>query len=270
MSGQARHLFIDVFKRAFEKCWAHDIITVISAGNYGEQGKSLDMSTPQNIGTKDNALITVGGVNIRGALWTDTAFDRGIRGSITVYAVAENVPGAYYKSSTKRARRNGTSLAAPAVAGLCAYFAGLPSLAHKWRPGSVAIDMKRYIAGHALQRARYPVPSPLPQAYQGAALQLNGSTIKVAYNRVYDGLSSWNTPDGESDSLDREINTGVGGPSRDEAVSTSRTSSERDGGRERRGNPGKRAEALSTSRGNSSERGEGRERRGNPGKQRSP
>jgi hypothetical protein len=85
---------------------------------------------------------------------------------------------------------DGTSFAAPAVAGLAAYFASLPNLADKWTQGSVATAMKAYIAKYAYVRPADPIAN-LPPAYR--PLPASDSII-VAYNRAPDGLCSAHLP----------------------------------------------------------------------------
>jgi hypothetical protein len=77
-------------EHALARCWYLDIITVVPAGNGGGE-ESLDVRTPQNHGSHNSALITVGGVNNRGVLWPSTSIDIDKGGSITVYAVSKNV-----------------------------------------------------------------------------------------------------------------------------------------------------------------------------------
>lgn len=189
-----------MFRKALQECWNNDIITVVAAGNWGETlGASVEKLTPQNWGHPNNPLITVGGVKRDGALWPESSFDVGKGGSITVYAVAENVHGANaYRDGIPRVD-SGTSFAAPAVAGLAAYFASLPSLAAEWRPGQVALDMKRYIAKHAVQRRNpsYNI-TELPLAYFTHPSPLAYiDPVKVAYNRAPDGLCSARKPPGD-------------------------------------------------------------------------
>jgi hypothetical protein len=117
---------------------------------------------------------------------------------MTVYAVAENVLGANGRPGQVAGAVlvSGTSVAAPAVAGLAAYFASLPSLASEWRQGHVAMDMKRYIVRHALERAKWPIPRELPLAYICHPEPRLGP-ILVAYNRAPDGLCSARKPPGD-------------------------------------------------------------------------
>lgn len=95
-------------------CWDRDIVTIVPAGNRPKL-EFLDEDIPQNIGTPGNGLITVGGVTEDGGYWSDTTRDRGLGGSITVYAQAEGVLAASAFSDTRNATFDGTSFAAPAV-----------------------------------------------------------------------------------------------------------------------------------------------------------
>ena len=186
-----------VLRRILKKCWKNDIITVVPAGNSGKVHKlSMDKTAPQNLGREDNALITVGGVDLRGVYWPGTAFDVGKGGSITIYAMAEGVIGVGANSigdpwATKIGI--GTSFASPMVAGLAAYFALLLSLRGEWRTGHVAMDMKRYIAKHAFERRNRAVPKRLPWTYFVHPFP-RWNPIAVAYNRAPDGLCSARTP----------------------------------------------------------------------------
>jgi hypothetical protein len=133
----------------------------------------------------------VGGVESNGMLYDITTFDRGIGGSISVYAVSKDVSAAKFDTITGVVTYPGTSFAAPAVAGLAAYFASLPSLADQFPDHSVATAMKQYIIRHAYQRTANPIPANLPQAYNPAP---RPESIIVAYNRAPDGLCSAHAP----------------------------------------------------------------------------
>lgn len=76
---------------------------------------SLDRFTPQSIGTRDNAMITVGGVEVDGSLFTPTTPDIGRGGSLTIYAAARDVMVADFEDDNGFINVNGTSVAAPAV-----------------------------------------------------------------------------------------------------------------------------------------------------------
>ena len=111
------------FDQILTSCWNNDIITVVAAGNDGLLGRSLDESTPQKVGTANNGLITVGGVKNNGVLDLQTTYRAGLLGSMTVYAVSKNVVTADFNNNAGSLTAQGTSFAAPAVAGLAAYFA---------------------------------------------------------------------------------------------------------------------------------------------------
>ncbi|KAF2721518.1 hypothetical protein K431DRAFT_346376 [Polychaeton citri CBS 116435] len=187
-----------IMTQVLEECWANDIITVVAAGNEGENGRSLDEASPQFYGTRDNGLITVGGVNAKGALSIQTTFDAGKGGSITVYALAESVDVATHTDNSGSLQRGGTSFAAPAVAGLAAYFASLPSLDARWIEGQVAVQMKRYISEYAYVRSADPIPQ-MGSTAQYAFPQPD--TIKVAYNRAPENLCAKKAPSKRSLSL---------------------------------------------------------------------
>jgi hypothetical protein len=207
-------------------CWANDIITVVPTGNGGADGESLDEHTPQNLGTAQNGLITVGGVENHGVLAPRTTFNGGRGGSITVYAVSENVVGASRTGKSGTAVDSGTSLAAPAVAGLAAYFASLPYLAHEWgerctiswpmrtsewTERCLATTMKRYITRYATQRTPHSIPKSLPAPYQRRL-----GPINVIYNRASENFCYAALPLKHSNSVVRGIHPSQGQePSRD-------------------------------------------------------
>ena len=137
-----------------------DITVVIPTGNDAPTG--LDRITPQNLGTTDNGLITVGGVEKNGALFPDTNPDLGSGGSISIYAAARDVLVAGIDSDSATTEVTGTSLAAPAVAGMAAYFFSLQELDANWPGGSVARAMKQFFVLSArVQRNNNPVPDNL-------------------------------------------------------------------------------------------------------------
>lgn len=186
-----------LLQRALELCWEHDIITIVAAGNEGEDfAGTLDRFAPTNNGKDDNPLITVGGVHADGKVWTKTTWKKtgGVdsEGSISVYALAHQVLGAgsirgedgqwlYNEATDATEKRDGTSQAAPAVAGLAAYFASLDSLREQFPTGSVAQSVKDYIVRAAYRRSDDPVPS----SYRGKP---SPESIIVAYNMAMDGF----------------------------------------------------------------------------------
>jgi hypothetical protein len=144
----------------------NDIVVTIPTGN--QAPTSLAMVTPQNLGTTDNALITVGGVEKDGSLFTDSNPDLGTGGSITIYAAARQVLVASIDSDTATTMADGTSVAAPAIAGLSAYFFSLSELDANWPAGNIARAMKQFFVLSArIQRNNDPVPPNL--GYTGPA-----------------------------------------------------------------------------------------------------
>lgn len=144
----------------------NDITVTIPAGN--DAPTSLSMITPQNLGTTDNALITVGGVEKDGSLFTLTNPDLGNGGSITIYGAAREVLVASTDSDTATTTVDGTSVAAPAIAGMAAYFFSLSELDANWPDGNIARAMKQFFVLSArIQRNNNPIPPNL--GYAGPA-----------------------------------------------------------------------------------------------------
>ena len=171
--------------------WDLDVVTVVAAGHSGNIGGSLDLTLPQKLGTAANGLITVGGVFRDGVLDDLSTFDRGRGGSITVYAVSQAVRVADYSVNVRsRMSAPGTSVAAPAVAGLAAYFASLDSLNNEWQRDHVATDMKNYIQTQAYRRSANPIPANLVGGYRAPS----PNSIFVAYNGAPEGLCSAHLP----------------------------------------------------------------------------
>ena len=156
----------------------NDIVVTIPTGN--DAPTSLAMVTPQNLGTTDNALITVAGVERDGSLFTNSNPVLGTGGSITVYAAAREVLVASTDSDTSTTMLTGTSLASPAVAGMAAYFFSLPELDANWPQGSIARAMKQFFVLSArIQRNNNPIPPNL--GYAGPA---SGSVVVACKSSV--------------------------------------------------------------------------------------
>lgn len=102
------------FTDRFQKAWPRDIVTIVPTGN-NPPYQYLDQALPQRLGKPDNGLITVGGVTLDEALWPHSIPDRGLGGSITVYAAAAGVVVPLANSDTGTGVKSGTSLTAPAV-----------------------------------------------------------------------------------------------------------------------------------------------------------
>ena len=149
-----------ILNQAIPFAQQQDITVVIPAGNEAPTG--LHQISPQNLGTTDNGLITVGGVEKNGALFTDTNPDLGSGGSISIYAAARDVLCASTDSDSATKLVTGTSVAAPAVAGMAAYFFSLQELDSNWPAGQVARAMKQFFFLSArIQRNNNPVPDNL-------------------------------------------------------------------------------------------------------------
>jgi len=92
----------------------NNIVVVVAAGN-GGPGTSLDQVAPQNQGSSNIALITVGGLDNRGQFFKITTRDRARGGSITIHAGAKDVHIPDAQKDTGTIVDSGTSYAAPAV-----------------------------------------------------------------------------------------------------------------------------------------------------------
>lgn len=124
----------DFFLPLLADAWDSRIATVVSAGNRPEL--HLGDSTPQRFGREDNPLITVGSIDKYGleSSFTTQEGDSSdgrdplLTGHITVFAQGQEVETArpYGDESNRFIVGSGTSLSAPQVGGLAAYFAGEP------------------------------------------------------------------------------------------------------------------------------------------------
>ncbi|KAI9704528.1 MAG: hypothetical protein M1820_005602 [Bogoriella megaspora] len=147
-----------IWNRFVNWCDDNDVVLVAATGNggpgaaFGMHSDFLGRNLPQLLGHDNNHLITVGGLEEDGSYWTRTTppspnLDQEPNphpGSISVYAQSVNV---YVEGMYGYVFDNGTSYAAPQVAGLAAYFLGLPQNAGgpTFRQGHFAMDMKRFI-----------------------------------------------------------------------------------------------------------------------------
>lgn len=182
-----------IMDQVVPRALAQDIVVVVSAGNNGISNNplGLDQQSPQDQGTAGNALITVGGTDADGNLWKGTTPDLGRGGSITTYAQAFHVvmaSGVQGAAANAEQTDDGTSFAAPAVAGLAAYFFSITSLASQWHAGTIAQDVKNYITSPTAhwQRQNDPIANAVP-AGQPFTPPAAGS-VKVAWNQALDGL----------------------------------------------------------------------------------
>lgn len=183
-----------------QRAWIADAVVVVPTGNDGDddQPRGLQHETPARMGTTANALITVGGVDASGFLWAKTTPDlgQGQGGSISLYAqayqltLASGDPNAGADGTVSN--QEGTSFAAPAVAGLAAYFFSLPSLSGEWHAGSIAQNMKDYLVAQAWQRQDGAIDSAVPP--RTPYVKPAPGSLRVAWNRAPDGLCASDNP----------------------------------------------------------------------------
>lgn len=103
------------------------VVTVIAAGNEGEDTFfDLSKDIPACLGKPTNPLITVGACDIAGNRTPLTSRDRGLGGSITTSAQGDNEVRCVAPGSSESQTQPGTSMAAPQIASLAAYFMSLP------------------------------------------------------------------------------------------------------------------------------------------------
>ncbi|KAI8291288.1 hypothetical protein K4K60_002581 [Colletotrichum sp. SAR11_57] len=155
-------------------------VFVMAAGNAAQSPSPdrLGDHLPQLLGTQENSLITVGGVHADGSLQAtsepegkmkgDPPMQDGSphpnanrRGSVTIYAQAEDVTGCIGDPADTRStvKMTGNSFASPAVAGLAAYLLAHPDFSdvfeYKEKPQrepdyrSVGLQMKQVIEAFA-------------------------------------------------------------------------------------------------------------------------
>ncbi|KAI4943491.1 hypothetical protein J4E91_009401 [Alternaria rosae] len=177
---------VNAMERALQKCKEEDITFVTAAGNEG-RSRTLDSIVPQSFGTDDRfSMITVGGVDNAGKYYVPTIQGNGQGGQVDIYAGAVDVVCAKHnEADDSTITEDGTSLAAPAIAGLAAYYFGIPALRSNWHDGSVPADMKKFILDHAEVRndnpfdeSDDPFASPRPEK----------ESLKVPYNLALNQL----------------------------------------------------------------------------------
>ncbi|CAI7668050.1 unnamed protein product [Penicillium viridicatum] len=136
-----------------------DVVVVVAAGNSNKE--QLEERIPQNMGTDSNSIITVGGVNEGGQIWEHSTSKGSGGGSLTVFAQSENLEMDVPFVGVRKV--HGTSYSAPAVAGLAAYYLGIPDTNKLFTSGSVSTMVKSYIKKTAFQRVQSISNSKLQQ-----------------------------------------------------------------------------------------------------------
>lgn len=131
--------------------------------------------SPQRHANPNNPIIVVGSVDWDGRAsdfnsHVGPAFraDSWLTGEMSVYALGRDIPIVVPGPEDHYRKESGTSLAAPQIAGLAAYFLGLPGL--PWTKGIVSKTMKDWL----VSGSRQPPWSP--------------DGFNVGYNKVHDIL----------------------------------------------------------------------------------
>ncbi|KAJ5012217.1 hypothetical protein K4K57_004518 [Colletotrichum sp. SAR 10_99] len=197
----------DSFQKVMEM---NGVVFVMAAGNSASMGSRLGDHLPQLLGTKENHLITVGGVNADGTLWfnsepegksatgNDQGTNAGAVGSVTVYAQSFGVTVCNGDPGDKAGTisQDGTSFASPAVAGLVAYFLGHPHYSQYFTHNpstssdyrSVGIRMKNFLQVYAsfqrrpsneLRSPNLGPDHPMPEHVRVAYNLINGDKHDV-------------------------------------------------------------------------------------------
>ncbi|KAI4656032.1 hypothetical protein J4E93_000748 [Alternaria ventricosa] len=178
---------IAVLEYALAECKKDGVTLVIAAGNDGEH-RTLDSLIPQTYGTDNRfEMITVGGVDQTGKYYAHTVQGKeGQGGQVDVYADAVQVVAAKHNDKDdSTAPVDGTSAAAPAIAGLAAYLFSIPGLSSNWGDDTAPADMKKFMLKNSEVRndnpfkegEEYPT-SPKPDK----------DSLKVPYNLAQNTL----------------------------------------------------------------------------------
>ncbi|KAF2238164.1 subtilisin-like protein [Viridothelium virens] len=230
--GFTRDISLALWENFAKQCKQHEVILVFGTGNWGNywyvpdsypppaqeptnidnpRPYSLDFLAPQSLGTDDNELITVGGVESNGTLYfrtTPKIQGNGGAGSISIYALAagskqarnarlSEIPGATENTKIGFETRSGTSFAAPVVSGLVAYLLALqndPTMDTVKNAANFPLAMKQQIVhmGHVLN-TKTPLYGPGGAILNFPNTDLNYAddvprSLLIAYNGAYDGL----------------------------------------------------------------------------------
>ncbi|KAJ5178794.1 hypothetical protein N7492_002004 [Penicillium capsulatum] len=128
LGDQDDETYKDIFQAFIDELDELGVTLVIPAGNDGLSGKTTADSVLQSLGTHDNNVITVGGLNYDGTLFLMTT-PEGTSGSITAYNLATHLTvmdasGTIHPSTDEKSHV-GTSNAAPITAGMIAVLLGI-------------------------------------------------------------------------------------------------------------------------------------------------
>ena len=126
-----------------------DVVVVCTAGNTQDPEAASDDSNPRRNAKPGRAgetsLIVVGGTDPNGLIWADADGS----GTNRFFSIISIFAPASFMSVARRdggfVDDKGTSLSAGIVSGLVATFLDRPDLAGRFRPGSVASDMKAFL-----------------------------------------------------------------------------------------------------------------------------
>ena len=132
------------------------------------------------MGSPDNQIITVGGLNQDGSLWWETTPQIGYIGDMTVYAVAENIKTAAAYGDDAWVTTDGNSFAAATISAMIGYWLALPDQQTRWRTSQdFLMDVKNQLRNQAWPRRKafirtdtphvnYPLPASAPGGYNMA------------------------------------------------------------------------------------------------------
>ncbi|KAL9628273.1 MAG: hypothetical protein Q9164_007339, partial [Protoblastenia rupestris] len=141
-----RPFHMDFFLPLLQEAWENDIVTVVACGN--NRHKVRGQFSPQRYGRINNPLITVSSVDGYGVPSIENTpvgasmntNDESCKGSDDISAKGVDMLCAHFEHNDKYSKWSGSSLAAPQVAGLAAYYLALPST--DLPKGNVAMQVK--------------------------------------------------------------------------------------------------------------------------------
>lgn len=202
--GRPRHA--DVWVPILASCIQHGIVVVPSAGNLPRQQFPYQgWVNPQRFASPHDAIITVGSIDRFGGI---SAFNLPINGpsadgsflsgTFSVYALGEDIrtPNLNPADPNLYKLQSGTSLSAPIVAGLAAYYLTLPNTVLP----AEAIRVPMAVKDHIVQLAREKSHDRGGAAYNGVRDALCGPINTPKRNRSAAKIMPFN----ETDAIDPE------------------------------------------------------------------